>query len=69
MAAPFETVGDPTPEVATVLNFIDCMNRGDIDGIDTLIADQHTMQMLNEPPEVGRVSVVEAWAEFRFPIN
>jgi hypothetical protein len=63
-AAPFETVGDPTPEVATVLNFIDCINRGDIDGIDALIADQHTMQMFNEPPEVGRVSVVEAWAEY-----
>jgi hypothetical protein len=64
VAAPFEAVGEPTPEVATVLSFIDCINRSDIDGIDSLIADQHTMQMFNEPPEVGRVSVIEAWREY-----
>jgi hypothetical protein len=60
----FEVAGDPTPEVATVLSFIDCINRGDVDGIDALIADQHTMQMFNEPPEVGRVSVIEAWRDY-----
>ena len=61
---PFEVMGEPTPEVATVFNFIDCINRGDIDAIDALIADQHTMQMFHEPPEVGRVAVVEAWADY-----
>jgi hypothetical protein len=62
--APFEVVGEPTPEVATVLSFIDCINRSDIDGIDALIADQHTMQMFNEPPEVGRVEVIDAWRDY-----
>jgi hypothetical protein len=62
--APFEAVGEPTPEVATVLSFIDCINRGDIDGIDALIAEQHTMQMFHDPPEVGRVSVIDAWRDY-----
>src|SRR4051794_17058622 len=37
----FIPMNEPTPDVATVMDFINCINRGDIDGIDALISDRH----------------------------
>jgi ketosteroid isomerase-like protein len=47
--------------VAAVMKFIECINRGDVDGLDALMTDHHTLHVFNEAPLVGRVAVVEAW--------
>src|SRR4051794_5452317 len=55
---------DPRPDIATVVDFIHCINRGDVDGMDALIADQHTLQMFTQRPRVGRHETVDAWREY-----
>jgi hypothetical protein len=47
--------------VTVVSTFIDCINRGDIDGLSVLMTDDHTLQVLDEAPLVGRLANVEAW--------
>jgi ketosteroid isomerase-like protein len=51
----------PLPPVAAVVSFIDCINRGDLDGLAALMPEQHTLTVLDEPPLVGRDANVEAW--------
>jgi len=47
---------------ATVVSaFIDCINHGDIDGLSVLMTDDHTLQVFDEAPLVGRRANVEAW--------
>ena len=48
-------------EVAAVVRFIDCINRGDTDGLGALMTDGHTLQVFDESPLVGREANVEAW--------
>ena len=47
--------------VTVVSTFIDCINHGDIDGLSSLMTDDHTLQVLDEAPLVGRLANVEAW--------
>jgi ketosteroid isomerase-like protein len=47
--------------VAVALAFIDCINRGDVDGLGWLMADEHALRVFDEPPIVGRAANVEAW--------
>jgi len=47
--------------VPAVVSFIDCINRGDLDGLGRLMADDHTLRVLDEKPLVGRSANVEAW--------
>ena len=47
--------------VPTVISFIDCINRGDLDGLGRLMADDHTLRVLDEDPLIGRSANVEAW--------
>jgi ketosteroid isomerase-like protein len=49
------------PAVAAVVSFIDRINRGDIDGLANLMTDEHTLQVLDEAPLVGKASNIEAW--------
>ena len=65
----FLPMNEPTPDVATVMDFINCINRGDVDGIDALISDRHTLQVFNDAPQFDRYTVIEAWREHlsRFP--
>jgi limonene-1,2-epoxide hydrolase len=58
--------GDPIPEVATILDFIEAINRGDLDAMDALIAERHTMWMFNEAPDIGRAVVLDAWRDYLF---
>src|SRR6185369_13680169 len=53
----------------TVMDFINCINRGDIDGIDALISDRHTLQVFSDAPQSDRHTVIEAWRAHlsRFP--
>jgi len=46
------------------MKFIDCINRGDIDGLDALMTDQNTLHVFNETPLVGRPAIIEAWRSY-----
>ena len=49
------------PPVAAVLAFVDCINRGDLDGLAVLMAEDHRLVVLDEEPLLGRAANVEAW--------
>jgi ketosteroid isomerase-like protein len=51
----------PLPPTAAVISFIDCINRGDLDGLAALMTDDHTLVVLDEPPVVGRSANQNAW--------
>jgi ketosteroid isomerase-like protein len=44
----------PLPAIAPVVSFIDCINRGDLDGLTELMTDDHALVVLDEAPLVGR---------------
>jgi hypothetical protein len=41
------------PPTAVALGFIDCINRGDLDGLVALMSDDHRLEIFDEPPVVG----------------
>ena len=43
------------------MSFIDCINRGDIDGLASLMDERHTLVVLDEEPLVGRETNIDAW--------
>lgn len=49
------------PPLATVIFFIDCINRGDVAALGQLMADDHALQVFDEAPLIGRQDNVEAW--------
>lgn len=49
------------PPVAAVIGFIDCINRGDIDGLGMLMTDDHELVVLDEEALRGKTPNVEAW--------
>jgi hypothetical protein len=51
----------PLPPTAAVLSFIDCINRGDVDGLGELMSDDHALTVLDEAPLVGRAANIDAW--------
>ena len=51
----------PFPPLAAVVSFIDCINRGDLDGLGALMSDDHRLVVFDEPAVVGRAANVEAW--------
>jgi ketosteroid isomerase-like protein len=51
----------PFPPIAVVISFIDCINRGDLDGLVELMTDDHTLTVLDEAPLVGRALNRDAW--------
>jgi ketosteroid isomerase-like protein len=51
----------PLPPVAAVVSFLDCINRGDLDGLTRLMTDDHRLVVLDEPALVGRDANREAW--------
>ena len=51
----------PLPPLAAVVSFIDCVNRGDLDGLVARMTDDHTLVVLDEAPLVGREANREAW--------
>lgn len=44
-----------------MVSFIDCVNRGDVDGLGRLMTDGHTLEVFDEEPVVGREANVRAW--------
>ncbi len=51
----------PLPPLAAVVSFLDCINRGDLAGLERLMTDDHQLVVLDEPPLVGREANVAAW--------
>ena len=49
------------PATVAVVEFIDCINRGDVDGLARLMTDDHVLEVMDEAPLVGRDANVEAW--------
>jgi hypothetical protein len=52
------------PPVAAVIGFIDCINRGDIDGLGKLMTEDHELVVFGEEAVRGRVRNVHAWAGY-----
>ncbi len=54
----------PPPPVAAVITFIDCVNRGDLDGLARCMTDDHVLQVLDEKPVATRDVNVRAWKRY-----
>lgn len=54
----------PLPAIAAVVSFIDCINRGDLDGLTELMTDDHALVVLDEAPLVGRSQNRQAWHDY-----
>jgi ketosteroid isomerase-like protein len=51
----------PLPPIAAALSFVDCINRGDLDGLAALMTPDHCLTVLAESPLPGREANVDAW--------
>jgi|SRR6266571_2782959 len=49
------------PPVAAVVSFIDCINRGDVDGLGMLMTDDHELVVFDEETLRGKTPNVKAW--------
>jgi ketosteroid isomerase-like protein len=49
------------PPVAAVIGFIDCINRGDIDGLGRLMTDDHELVVFGEDAVHGRARNTKGW--------
>jgi SnoaL-like domain len=47
--------------VAVAVSFIDCINRGDLEGLGRLMTVDHELRVFDEPPVVGRDANIAAW--------
>jgi SnoaL-like domain len=47
--------------VAAVVGFIDCVNRGDVDGLGRLMTADHELRVFDEPPVTGRDANIAGW--------
>jgi len=52
------------PPVAAVISFIDCINRGDIDGLSQLMTEDHELVVFDEEGLRGRAGNTQAWAGY-----
>jgi ketosteroid isomerase-like protein len=57
-------VRQPMPLVAAVVSFIDGINRGDVDRLATLMADEHRLRVFDESPVEGKTANIEAWTGY-----
>ena len=51
----------PQPPVALALRFIDCVNRCDLDGLTSVMTDDHRLKVFDEDPLVGKAANAQAW--------
>ena len=49
------------PPLPTVLSFIDRINHRDLDGLLTLMTDDHCLKVLDEPATCGKQRMEGAW--------
>lgn len=46
---------------AVVLSLVDCINRGDLDGLLALVSEDHVLKVLDEPPIAGKERARDGW--------
>lgn len=51
-----QSVRTPLPPVATVISFIDAINRGDVERLAELTSEDHRLQVLDEPSVDGKAA-------------
>jgi len=44
--------------------FVDCVNRGDVDGLARLMTEDHVLRVLDEDPVAGRAANVDGWRAY-----
>lgn len=49
------------PPIAVTISFIDAINRRDLDALTNLMSDDHSLEVITEPPLKGRDENEEAW--------
>ena len=49
------------PPVAVTISFIDAINRRDLDALCDLMSEDHSLEVITEPPLTGRDDNEEAW--------
>jgi ketosteroid isomerase-like protein len=49
---------------AIVLAFVDCVNRGDVDGLGRLMSEDHVLRVLDEDPVAGRAANLDGWRAY-----
>ena len=47
--------------LAVAADFVDCINRRDVDGLSARMTDDHTLHVFDEPPLRGKDANVAAW--------
>lgn len=47
--------------IALAISFIDCINRGDVEGLAALMHPEHELRIFDEPPTTGREANVPGW--------
>jgi hypothetical protein len=52
---------DRVPAVEVAERFIDCINRGDVEGLAPLMAEDYQLKVFDEPAVIGRELGVEGW--------
>jgi ketosteroid isomerase-like protein len=56
---------EPLPPVAAVIGFINAINRGDVDALAALMAeDDHHLDVFDEAPLVGRSANIDVWRSY-----
>jgi ketosteroid isomerase-like protein len=53
--------GGRSRAIDAVVTFVELVNRGDADGLGTLMTDDHALVVFDEPPLIGRDANVAAW--------
>jgi len=51
----------PPPPIPTAISFVDRINRSDLRGLRELMTVDHTLQVFDEDPLVGRDANIAAW--------
>ena len=49
------------PPTAAVIGFIDCINRGDVQGLGELMTEDHQLLVFDEPAVSGKEANVAGW--------
>jgi hypothetical protein len=52
------------PPLAVVVSFIDCINRGDVDGLGRLMTEDHQLRVFDEHPLAGREANLAGWRSY-----
>jgi len=51
----------PAEPIPAVLGVLDCINRGDVEGLGARMTDDHELVVFDEAPRRGRAENVDAW--------